>query len=272
MTINGLTNIELCILIPCYNNFSGLVNAINSIKYYNNKYLIIVVDDGSYDPINLKKLSFEIPEIVNLKIIRLKINAGITSALNTGLNYIYNNLNVNYIARLDCGDICSFDRFYRQVEFLNKYQEIDLIGSWCYFKDDRSGQGYKFKTPTKHSDIERSMNFRNVFIHPTVMWRFKGVGKLLYPESFPYAEDYGLFYYMINSIKSAIINDYLVTCQINTEGISIKNRSLQLKSRMKVIFKYKKNKLFYFLGWLKLKMLMFIPYQAILSVKKIFLA
>jgi len=260
--------IDLCILIPCYNDFGGLIRSINSIVYNTEKYLILLVDDGSTECITIERINQNIPEVVNFKIIRLEHNMGITNALNRGLEFIYANFSVQFIARLDCGDICSPDRFYTQISFLQSNPGIHLLGTWCYFKDYESGAAYKFMTPTQHKQITRSMNFRNVFIHPTVMWRYSGVSKLKYPEQYPYAEDYGLFYDMISKIKSAIISEFLITCQINNEGISIGNRTIQLKSRLKVISYYSKNKFLFLLGAIKLKLLMIIPYHIVFILKK----
>lgn len=268
MTLDELKKVDLCIIIPCYNNLSGLLASIKSIHYKTGNFLILVVDDGSVPAINIKEVKNELVVFNNIEIITNKTNAGITNALNNGLEYIYNYLNVKYIARLDCGDICSPERFNKQVQFLENNEAIHLVGSWCYFKDLNSGQGYKYITPTRHKAIKRCMNFRNVFIHPTVMWRVNGYDRIKYPEQFPYAEDYGLFYYMISKGKSAIIDEFLVTCEINTAGLSIHFRAAQLKSRLKVISIYNTNQLFYFLGCLKLKMLIFIPYQYILNIKK----
>ena len=113
------------------------------------------------------------------------------------------------------------------------------------------------------------MNFRNAFIHPTVMWRADKNSRFQYPDKYPHAEDYGLFYEMISTKRSAIIDEFLITCEITHHGISLKNRSLQLQSRLKVISDYHKNKFFYWLGALKLKFLMTMPYQFIFFTKKI---
>ena len=268
MTINDPNNVELCILIPCYNNFTGLVTSINSIKYDLDKFIILIVDDGSSNPIVLKDLAKLVPKNFNLRLRKLDNNLGITKALNKGLDYLYDNCKVKYIARLDCDDVCDSNRFYRQIDFLDNNSSIALVGSWCYFKDKNNNHGFTYKTPVKDADIRKSMYFRNVFIHPTVIWRLSELGKIKYPEQFPFAEDYALFYLMISKIKCAIIDEFLVTCQINSAGISIKNRQLQLESRLRVISFYSKNRYLLFLGSLKLKMLMFIPYHLVLIIKK----
>jgi len=263
-----LSHINLCILIPCYNSFDGLILSIKSINYTKDEYLIIIVDDGSQEKVTIEKINQVIPGLINVKIIRLETNQGITKALNKGLEFIYTNYSAQFIARLDCGDICSPKRFYTQVAFFEKHPDIHLTGTWCYFKDNSNGEAYKYSTPTQHEQIKREMYFRNVFIHPTVMWRTAEMGKLKYPEKYPCAEDYGLFYDMVSKIKSAVINEFLVTCEINYKGISILNRTTQLKSRLKVVSFYGKNRLLYLMGAVKLAALLIIPHQFIFIAKK----
>lgn len=260
--------IDICILIPCHNNFEGLIQSINSITYTKDKFAVLVVDDGSKEQITLERLKPHVPETAYLTVISLGQNLGITKALNKGLEFIYTNFSVTYIARLDCGDLCSPQRFYTQVNFLQLNPDIDLIGTWCYFKNHATAESYQYTTPTQHQQIKRSLYFRNVFVHPTVMWRFKANNTLKYPEQYPHAEDYGLFFGMILKMKSAIIAEFLVTCEINPKGISIYNRSVQLKSRLKVIADFGNNHLLFLLGAIKLKILMIIPYQFIFMIKK----
>lgn len=114
------------------------------------------------------------------------------------------------------------------------------------------------------------MYFRNIFIHPTVMWRAAVAGKAGgYPENFPHAEDYGFFYEIINKGKGAVIPEDLVICEINPKGISLHFRKEQLKSRIKVVQEYGKNKLFSLMGVAKLWVLLALPYNIVLQTKKL---
>lgn len=267
MICPNLSQIDLHILIPCYNNFDGLIRSIKSINYTEKKYFTTIVDDGSFEPVTIESIRQQVPGLLNVKVITLENNQGIIKALNKGLEFIYTNYSAKYIARLDCGDICSPKRFYTQIAFFEKYPDIHLTGTWCYFKDTSTGEGYTYSTPTQHKQIKQKMYFRNVFIHPTVMWRITGTGKLKYPEQYPCAEDYGLFYDMISKAESAIINEFLVTCEINPKGISISNRSQQLKSRLKVIRDNSNNKLLLLMGVIKLSVLMIVPYHLVFMAK-----
>lgn len=261
---------DFVLLMPCYNNLPGLVSSLQSVHYSCNKFFVLVVDDGSRNPVTVDTLAAFLTPGFPLHILRLPFNQGITAALNAGLEYINAFLATQYIARLDCGDLCAENRFTRQVQFLNSHVDIDIAGSWCYFKNYTTGVQYQYKTPTEHAGIQRGMSFRNLFVHPTVMWRSAVTAKVgLYPEHFPHAEDYGFFYTVLRQGRGAIIPEPLVACEINPSGISLSYRKEQLKSRMKVVRHFSSNGLLKMLGIAKLQLMLAIPYPLILGTKKI---
>ncbi len=102
--------LDICVLIPCHNNIKGLIKSISSIVYDYQRFLVLVVDDGSSIEITRNILYQHLPLYVNIQLIRLQQNQGITRALNTGLDFIYTNYAARFIARLDCGDTCDAER------------------------------------------------------------------------------------------------------------------------------------------------------------------
>jgi len=260
---------DFYLLIPFYNNLPGLIRSLQSIVYDPLAYGLLIVDDGSSEILRYEDLISYLPQSLSLTILRLRENQGITVALNTGLKWLEEKGKSEYVARLDCGDICLPDRFTHQVAFLNGHPEVGLIGSWCIFKNFRTGDSYRYTTPTEHKKILREMHFRNVFIHPTVMWRSDMTKKIgVYPDNFPHAEDYGFFYKIISATEAAVLPTDLVICEINPQGISLHFRREQLKSRLKVVRQYGNNWLFKLLGVIKLRLLMVIPYKFVLQTKK----
>ena len=261
--------IDFYLLIPFYNNLPGLLQSLKSVQYDADKYTVVIVDDGSRVPITLADVYKEISGDVSVEIVQLPCNKGITIALNTGLQWIKKQNNARFIARLDCGDTCSADRFYKQVQFLDQHPKINLVGSWCIFKDHVSNVAYRYITPTRHKKIKRGMHFRNIFIHPTVMWRCDAMkDNELYPDTYPDAEDYGFFYRFLQQGETAIIPEFMVTCEINHKGISLSSRKKQLRSRIKVVQEYGRNRVLRYLGVFKLRLLLIIPYNIIFTLKR----
>ena len=113
------------------------------------------------------------------------------------------------------------------------------------------------------------MHFRNVFIHPTVMFR-KEMLKIIgyYPLQFDYAEDYAFFWNMINKGETAIIDEFLVTTEISKTGLSYKNRGKQLVARARVTRVFGKSIVLEIVAYMRLLLLFILPKQIILRLKK----
>ena len=262
--------LDFFILIPCYNDLPGLCRALDSVRYEPEKYGVLVVDDGSAVPVRvdmLEVLGVALP--VESFVIRLDENRGITAALNAGLAWLRRRRDYRFVARLDCGDVCHGDRFIRQVDYLTKHADVDLLGSWARFEDFSTGFSYPYRTPRDLDKIVVGMHFRNLFIHPTVMWRATVQDKVpAYPADLPHAEDYGFFCEILRyGGRAAILPEELVTCRIDPRGLSLRHRRRQLKSRIKTVLRYRTNKLLGLLGALKLGLLLLIPYRIVLLLK-----
>jgi glycosyltransferase involved in cell wall biosynthesis len=266
----GIENKELdfCLLIPCYNNLEGLILSINSVEYHSDHFIIVVVDDGSEVPVTVKTIKEKITNNYTLIVLRNEMNKGITNALNKGLKWIEENTASKYVARLDCGDLCKNNRFFRQVDYMDKHPETGLLGSWCVFETKTKSNRYYYKTPIDHKNIIRAMHLKNVFIHPSVMFKTDLLSRVgYYPEGFKYVEDYAFFWQLIKIEPSHILNEFLITCEINEEGISFKNRRKQLVNRLRIIAKYGTNPFLKLVGMLRIHALRFFPQRLVLPLK-----
>ncbi|HEV2352948.1 MAG TPA: glycosyltransferase, partial [Puia sp.] len=209
--------LDFFLLIPCYNDVEGLRRSLESVEYDLTRYGVLVVDDGSDDPVTRGLPYASLP--VETHVIRHDSNKGITEALNAGLGWLRRRNDYRFVARLDCGDICRPDRFIRQVDYLTRHPEIDLLGTWVRFENFDTGFCYPYRTPERQERIIRGMHFRNLFIHPSVMWRAAVLEKVAgYPGDLPYAEDYGFFCEILRHSQGAILPKELVVCRIDPEG------------------------------------------------------
>ncbi|HEV8284093.1 MAG TPA: glycosyltransferase [Chitinophagaceae bacterium] len=260
--------LDFCLLIPCYNNLEGLILSLKSVFYDADRFVAVIVDDGSTIPITNEAISKRIKPDYLITILRNDKNRGITDSLNKGLRWIEQNVRATYVARLDCGDICDPNRFYRQIDYMTKHPDTGLLGSWCLFEDKQSLHRYQYKTPTDHEQIMKAMHFRNVFIHPTVIFKTEILKKTgYYPSDFNYAEDYAFFWKLIKISPSHILDDFLVTCETNNEGISSKNRKKQLLARAKCVAKNGTDPILKIVGMLRIKALSIIPKRLALLLK-----
>jgi glycosyltransferase involved in cell wall biosynthesis len=263
-------NIDFCLLIPCYNNTAGLLASLETVNYRPNHFVVLVVDDGSSVPVDERAVHERLGPAFPVVILRSGANEGITKALNRGLQWIITQTDARFIARLDCGDRCHADRFYEQVACLDANAGVGLLGTWCRFEERGTGRGYVYRTPVSHDAIVRAMHFRNVFIHPAVMFRTLLIQEAgLYPEDFEYAEDYAYFWKIARLQKTAIIDKILVTCELNPGGLSSSNRKRQLSARWKVVKTFASNQILKILGFIRLKTLQILPNAFLLRLKQL---
>lgn len=226
---------KCCVLIPYYNAGESLLESIESIDYEYIKPDVIVVDDGSLvTKASTVLLKYEGP--LTIKLLELEKNKGIEHALNHGLSTYAKDY--EFIARLDCGDICQNNRFEKQVKYLEDNKSCYLIGSWVDFTDMDRNHLYTVKHPSNYDSIKNLMFLNATFTHPTVIFRNDVVESVgLYPTNYPAAEDYAYFFSIIKKHPASNIEESLVACTIDPNGISTKKRKTQIKSRLSVIIK-----------------------------------
>ena len=169
---------------------------------------IILVEDG--------KISRDLKEIIRtfeknkkkipLKVISLKQNQGLATALNKGIAAC----KYEWIARFDADDINLPDRFQKQVDFLRKNPNLDLLGghSLEFFKISQTSFRVK-KIPYNSLDVRAFAKKRNPFNHMTVFYKKSAVLKAGGYEDFPAMEDYHLW------VKMLLLNFRLVNLPEN---------------------------------------------------------
>lgn len=152
---------------------------------------IVLVKDGPLTH-DLDIVIEEFSVICNfLKIIVLENNQGLSYALNTGLIHC----KYEYVARMDTDDICSHDRFEKQINYLIKNPEIDIVGSFSTKIDEMANEIGIIKVPTSNSQIYKLL-WACPIIHPSVMFkksRILSVGSYNH-DAGPRQDDYDLWF------------------------------------------------------------------------------
>ncbi len=256
------------LIIPHYNNFIGLLNSVSSIGKDEN-IDVLIVDDGSVaGTIDEERLKENFKANGTLYYKYFSKNKGIEHALNLGLRFVLDN-KYKFAARLDCDDICTSDRFYKQKQYLKEHPEVKLLGSNVIFNDTEGNFLYKLNLPLSDEHIRKRMYFNAMIIHPTIMFCAEILPKTgFYPTIYKAAEDYAFLFKVIKHFKVANIKDPLVICQINPNGISAVYRKEQVRNRIKIILQN-----FYFgiypvFGLLRNMILYMIPARMLFWIKK----
>lgn len=153
---------KISVGIPFYNAEKYLRYAILSVLNQSfTDFELLLVDDGSNDN------SLTIAQSFNDSRISI-FSDGMNKGLSYRLNELVSKAKGTFFARMDADDIMSPDRLKKQVEFLEKQPEIDVVGSKVYTINTQNkvvGQIQFKRTPNNIRDVCH----HQCFIHPSVM-------------------------------------------------------------------------------------------------------
>ena len=213
------SNELVSVLLSTYNSEETLRESIDSLLNQTYKNLeILISDDGSTDSTK------EICKKFQLKDERIlfssnKKNIGLTKSLNN----LAQKASGSLIARHDADDISLPYRIEEQILFMKK-KGLDAVTTRSLVKqNNKKRPGISFYIPDK-----LLINRKNPFIHGTLIIKknvFQEIG--YYDERFYYAQDYKLFYDLLNrGYKVKTLNKALYI--LNTENnISSENLERQ---------------------------------------------
>ena len=177
----------------------------------------IIVNDGSTD--NTGKI---IKSYTDKRIILIEQeNRGLTASLNEGLKIARG----KYIARQDADDISYSQRFSKQVNFLEKFKAVVLLGTRAKINfNSRSSL-----TPIiQERDVKKLLKTHNIFVHASVMIRasaFRDIG--LYDEKYKISQDYDAWLKLARVGEIAILENVLVERNVLPNSITGANHHLQ---------------------------------------------
>ncbi len=221
---------SIIIIIPHYNDLTALYNTLLSIDE-DIQVDIIIIDDGSKKKPEHK--SIEIKHTVFLRF--LDKNSGIETALNLGLDFALKK-GYKLIGRLDSGDLCHKNKFTKQVNYLNKNEDVKLLGCWVRVLDKKHVFKFYLKHPISYSKIKKGMYLNSMFVHPSVVFRSEVINKIgKYPLNRKAAEDYAFFFKITNFCKSENYPEILLDYIMSTNSISATNRKKQVYNRIRVL-------------------------------------
>ncbi len=230
----------VAVVMPVFNGERFLRPAIESVLSQSFPDLrFLIVDDGSTDNSVKTIKSYQDRRITLLENAR---NQGIANSLNRAIGLV----DEEFVARMDCDDICHLDRLQRQLRFMRRNEIIGICGTG--YRTIGAEKSQKFRGPRDSEVIRASMLFRNPIAHPTVMMRtrFLTENHLAYDSDQESNEDYDLWQRASEYFPLANIPDILLDYRISQEGVSLRFRERSLEEAGQVLGKaYTRG-----LGWL----------------------
>ena len=174
------------VIIPTYNRYNFIKEALNSVFSQTYKKLeVIVVDDGSTD--ETEKITGEFPEIIYLS---HKKNMGVAAARNTGIKASSG----EFITFLDSDDLWLPEKIEKQVDFFKKNPDYPVVQTEeTWIKNGKKVNPRKIHKKEGGYIFERSLKLCLISPSAVMMKRelFDEVG--LFDENLKAAEDYDLW-------------------------------------------------------------------------------
>jgi GT2 family glycosyltransferase len=226
---------EIAMLMPVYNPGADLVGTLDSLRAQTIPFKLFLVDDGSKFHTDYETLT----QGLDVNILRLPKNLGITGAMNAGLDEI---LKGPYplVARLDAGDMSRPERLERQRDYFHTHPEISILGSAVEFRlknaEDELTATQFIHFPENAEGCRRRLFWNVPCIHPAMMLRRDVFVKLNgYSEAYPAAEDYDLMWRADKAgYKMSNLPEFLLIKEEYPGSISQKRRHRQIFSRLQI--------------------------------------
>lgn len=181
---------KVSVIVGIYNCAKTLGEALDSIvnQTYTNWEVIMCDDHSSDNTIQIAKQYVKrYPE--QFILLKNKENHGLNYTLNKCLNFVSG----DYIARMDGDDLCSKDRFAKEVTILDEHKDIAIVSTDMNFFDEKGvwGRTYTEANPTKESFLSATP-----FCHAACMVRkeaYLAVGGYSISKKLLRVEDYHLW-------------------------------------------------------------------------------
>jgi len=148
--------------------------AINSVLNQTyQKFVCVIVIDGEINEKIYTYLCDVCRQNKQMILVLNSSNSGLSSCMNFVIDWVLStHSDTKYFFRMDADDISEGHRFSSQIDYLEKHQNVSILG--CALKEineigDVVG---KRKLPIKHGDIVKFLPKRCSINHPTVAIRF----------------------------------------------------------------------------------------------------
>lgn len=216
----------ITVIMPVYNASKYLDKSIKSILNQTHKdFKFIILNDGSTDN-SLDIIKKYADRDRRIKLVN-KSNTGAASSFNYGLKIC----DSKYVARMDSDDISMPNRLHVQINYLEKFKNIDVLGSAITTIDENDNELKSIYFPDNYTDIINRMDLTSPIANPSAMIKksvFAEIGDL--DTNTDPADDYDfLVKAVVNKKIITNINQVLLKYRVHQENLSKINHHKQIK-------------------------------------------
>lgn len=204
----------LSILMPVFNGERYIRESIASIlgQTYTD-FELIIVNDGSTDDTASIVREFKDPRI---RFIHRENNKGVVYSRNEVLDAARGDI----LAFFDADDLAHPDKFWLQIDFLQKHPGIAIVGTRAFRigpEGDRLGSWPLHGHPEK---IRARMLFHNAFVNSSVVFRNETLSGLRCTKGMAPCEDYLLWWQMMKQGQAHILNKTLTRYRVHPASLT----------------------------------------------------
>lgn len=195
----------------------------------------------------LKKIFKNNKEII--KIIELENNVGAGPAYNKGLDICTN----KWAAIMDSDDYADLTKFEKQMKFLKKHKDIDVLGTNAVeFINDIDNIISSRIMPETNEEIIKFSHGRCPIIQPTAVFNVESVRKAGNYQTSPLTEDYDLYIRMImNNCQFYTLQEILYYVRTSEDFYKRRGGVKYLKPILSFKYKYYKKGFYSFSEFIK---------------------
>ena len=164
-------NLKFSVLLSVYSKEKRKNLELSLKSIYDDQILkpdeIVLVEDGPLTEELYAEINHQLDRLKGiLKIIKLEKNSGLGNALKEGVLHC----TYEWIARMDTDDIAYPERFKKQIEYIKKNPDIDVLGTFMTeFIDEITNKICVKDAPI--SNIDNYIKYRDPVNHPSVILR-----------------------------------------------------------------------------------------------------
>ena len=244
-------------------NYSVIMSVYNKIKpdeletsiqsilnqtYKTNEFILI--KDGKLTSMQEKVIEKIVSNNKKIfRVIQFSENKGAGAAYNKGIELCTN----KWAAIMDSDDIAAETKFEKQMQYLLRHKDIDVIGTNAVeFLDDVGNIISTRIMPETNSQIVKFSHGRCPMIQPTVIFRVESVKRAGSYQHSPLTEDFDLYIRMImNGCKFYTYQEILYYVRTNKDFFKRRGGIKYLKPILSFKYKYYKKGYFSFFEFIK---------------------
>jgi glycosyltransferase involved in cell wall biosynthesis len=199
--------------------------AINSVlKQSYQNFVFVIVIDGEINDAIYTYLCDVCRQNSHMVLVLSRSNLGLSSCMNFIVDWILStHQETKYFFRMDADDISNEERFSSQIDYLDKHQNVSVLGCALQEINEVGDVVGKRKLPVNHGDIIKFLPKRCSINHPTVAIRFN-----VFKDGFRYNE----------ALRNT--QDYFLWIELATAGYQFANLGEKLLQFRRVNDFYKR--------------------------------